>query len=92
MIIGLFLPQDLCNTIKRLPADRVEEMAIKLDLVTGIPEVDCFIDDMSDFYDVSSFCCHINILYNYINVIQACKVPTTINTDLIYMNWLINKI
>ena len=45
--------QNMCNTIRNLPSSRIDELAIAVDIVTDLPEVDCFVDDMASFYAVS---------------------------------------
>ena len=39
--------------MKTLPESDIEKLKIRKDIVTGIPEVMCFVDDMNDFFDVS---------------------------------------
>ena len=45
--------QNLCTTLKNLEKDEQEKLAIKVNLVTSVAEVQCFLKDMQEFYQVS---------------------------------------
>ena len=46
--------QDFCAKLKNLPEDKIDELYIQRDINTGKPQVDCFIEGMSDFMQVLS--------------------------------------
>ena len=50
--------QSLCKKIRSgLPEEKLDELWIRKDIVTGKPEVQCFLDDMDLFLQVS-WCTH----------------------------------
>ena len=63
--------QGLCNTIRRFPAQKAEDLAIAVDVVTNLPEVDCFVDGMAKFYEVL-----MTLLLLFIIIFLQCVKPT----------------
>ena len=45
--------QDLCRKLKKMPKEEKDGLHIRDDLVSGESEVECFIDEMNTFYQVS---------------------------------------
>ena len=44
--------QEFCDDLRTLPEAEVKDLALAVDIVTGEPEVKCFIDEMKEFYEV----------------------------------------
>ena len=52
LIFCLCVFQKFCTELKALPQETIKELAVKLDPVKNLPEVECFIHDMDTFYSV----------------------------------------
>ena len=46
--------QNLCTHIRTLPPEDRDKLAIRKNSITGIPEVQCFLEEMADFLDVGN--------------------------------------
>ena len=49
--------QTLCDNIRGLSEDQIKNLGLAKDIVTGIPQVQCFTDDMAEFYAVGGAAC-----------------------------------
>ena len=47
-------PQEFCLKLKTMSKEERERLHIRDELLSGEPEVDCFLDDMNSFYLVSA--------------------------------------
>ena len=47
-------PQEFCRKLKTMSKIERERLHIRDELLSGEPEVDCFLDDMNSFYLVSA--------------------------------------
>ena len=52
--------KDFCDELLSLSSSRIKKLKIKVNSVTNLPEVDCFVKEMEDFLEVSkkSIICH----------------------------------
>ena len=65
--------QDLCTKLKKMSKEEKDRLHIRDDLVTGESEVECFIDEMNTFYQVSW-----KYIFKYATRIRFCFPTTTL--------------